>query len=733
MLFKNNIQKIKKKPLEFFLFTFFFTFSIFLYVMMNTSLVSMKESFKAYLKKQNVEDFSFTVNKDVNLKEISVNHHFLYEIERKKWIQKKDTLLEVYPYEKNKKINKPYLVTGNFPKKGQITVSDKFAKENNLKIGDTFKIDKKEYQISGYVYHPSLIYMMIAGKIYTNHKEISNIYMNTEDYENLNKFEDSIFIAKYKKEKDHDFFITYLSGEKNPFKELEKDLNFDDTLLRMMSIYYLSLNFELYHIFAKGMFLVFMFLCLFTYLLMFQKRIRNEKRELALLKTMGYSKLKITLSYLIYPILNLIVGLLLGISLGFIFHERFMILFLTGYQLPILVKFKGLNITKILILVGILLIMIMFYILFYLKKDILSLLKEKKHKISFVKRKIKKIFSKLSFLRKIQLSLFLERINISIFAFILSVIVSFFLLFVFIGKDAINQMISLSFKKIHYDYQIMYSKLQEKEREGDVALKEQGFYKKDTIILYGIKHNNQYIQSYDLKQNECIINKTFALKYHIKIKDIIKVTIHQKEYEFMIKTIEENYQDSMIYISFEYLNNILNLKNNYNIRYVQSSNKNKLYEEDVYYIISIDESKQSMKNVFSIFETLIGLLLISSSICLIFLLWFLSQSIVEDHKKNIILFKLLGYSNQQIKKIFFNQYYVIVCLSYLCAIIIIIPFFHYISNALLKENFVFVFHYNLYKFIVSFLLLFVGYLVSLSYAKKSLERYDISELLKREE
>ena len=733
MLYKNSIRKIKKNPFEFFLFTLFFTIGIFVFVMMNTSLISMKDSFKIYLKKQNIEDFSFTINKDINLKDLSKKNNFYYEIEKNKWIQKKDLFLEIYPYEKTKKINIPYLIKGKFPKKGEITISNKFAKENHIKIGDTFKINKKKYIISGYAYHPSTIYMMVAGKIYSSHKNISNIYMYKDDYESLNTYENITYVSKYKDKKKNDFFINYLAGTENPFKKMEKEVDLGETLIRMMKIYYISLNFELYHIFARGMFYIFIFLCLLTYLLMFQKKVKKEKRELALLKMMGYEKYQIILSYSIYPLCSFILGLIIGIILGYIFHYPFMNLFLKSYQLPILTHFKGLNVKALISIIFLLLFVLMFYIFCYLKKDVLSLLKEKTHKISFVKKIIKIIISKLSFLKRIQVSLILERIGISLFAFILSTVVSFLLLFVLIGKDAVNEMISSSFKSITYDYEIFYTNVQTKKRKGDLVLKYQGIYKKDTIILYGIKNKNKYIKSYILKNSECVINKTLALKNKIKVKDFFKIKIDNKEYTFKVKKIEDNYQDSLLYLSFNELNHILNFKDSYNIRYVQTKNKDKLYEDDVYYINSIEESKESMRNVFSIFETLITLLFISSSICLIFLFWFLSNTIVEDHKKNILLFKLFGYTDKEIEKIFLHQYHYIIILSYLLGIFLIIPFFKLISSSLLKENFVFDFNFSFYKFILGFILLFLGYNISMRFAKKTLEEYSISELLKREE
>ena len=76
MLFINSIRKIQRKPLEFFLFTLFFSFSIFIFIMMNTSLISMKIRFRLYIKNQNIEDFSFTINKDINLSEIAKKNNF---------------------------------------------------------------------------------------------------------------------------------------------------------------------------------------------------------------------------------------------------------------------------------------------------------------------------------------------------------------------------------------------------------------------------------------------------------------------------------------------------------------------------------------------------------------------------------------------------------------------------------------------------------------------------------
>ena len=206
LLLLNALKGLKKKKVQMFGIIFMVMLSTAVYTGMNSAIDRLEDKYYSYLDEQNVEDISIGVNVDLmndisvsdvdqllnnelkfitneekiiieqyklflknpsydvnmiysvmnifkkydviknfeakKLDELKGEYNFYYEREISKTVSDGKKLYKVIPYNENKKINRIYLVEGNYPiNKNEITILPSFAKKNKIKIGD---IRKKE-------------------------------------------------------------------------------------------------------------------------------------------------------------------------------------------------------------------------------------------------------------------------------------------------------------------------------------------------------------------------------------------------------------------------------------------------------------------------------------------------------------------------------------------------------------------------------------------------------------
>ncbi|MCI8445656.1 MAG: hypothetical protein HFG15_04370 [Bacilli bacterium] len=112
------------------------------------------------------------------LDSLAKKYDFTYELQPTKMVTEHNNTTNVMPYDQHKKLNLPYLVDGSFPKKaGEITVLPKFAKANQLEIGDSYRINGKQYKIVGFAYASDYIYPMLSVNQPIFDEKYNNIVM----------------------------------------------------------------------------------------------------------------------------------------------------------------------------------------------------------------------------------------------------------------------------------------------------------------------------------------------------------------------------------------------------------------------------------------------------------------------------------------------------------------------------------------------------------------------------
>ena len=192
-----------------------------------------------------------------------------------------------------------------------------------------------------------------------------------------------------------------------------------------------------------------------------RKRINGERKQIEVLKALGYSSFKIANSYLVYPIIISITGSIIGTIFGYFLYP-YLLNFYRGYFNIPFVK-EPLNIYYVIMVVIIPLIVLV--LLTYLSciqlinKKPLDLLTEGNHlKINGFGRLINKLLKPLPFKSRFKYSLAFRSIG-KLFAVAIAIFsVGLLITFSFIVTTMFNKAVEDTFQGSNFNYEVTYKK-----------------------------------------------------------------------------------------------------------------------------------------------------------------------------------------------------------------------------------------------------------------------------------
>ncbi len=103
---------------------------------------------------------------DKKVEQLGDLYDFEWEKRENVVIQNQDNIVRLFS--DNRKINQYKIVEGSLPKEREVMLDYHYAGANNLKVGDTFIVEKQKYQISAIVVLPDMISPIVdnTGKMY---------------------------------------------------------------------------------------------------------------------------------------------------------------------------------------------------------------------------------------------------------------------------------------------------------------------------------------------------------------------------------------------------------------------------------------------------------------------------------------------------------------------------------------------------------------------------------------
>lgn len=647
-------------------------------------------------------------------------YNFDFELDRSKSVKEEETYLKVLPYDETKNINKAYLVEGNLPKNDkEITMLPKYAKINNIKIGDYYKIGDTKYKVVGFTYAPDYIYPLVSySAIMFDEKKNNVIYVNKEDYKEINGIEEKTFSILYKDGVKRQFEISTEVSDDSETKVKDDDMTkilFDESGIVTMSIFTvtrlgriaaLQLEFATDRLFAEYFLYLLLGIAVFVIAIVTKKRIEDERLQIGVLKSLGYSPFSIAISYLVYPIIGSLIGGLLGYLIGSIVSAPLCSMFISYFVVPLGNYKMELKYLLTSLLVPTILLSILSYIiaLFMLRKKPLALLKEGSNlKINIFSKIVNKITSFLPFKYKFKYSLAFRSLPKLLVVAITSFFTGMLIVLTLIGMNLMNNIIDKSFEGMKYDY-MAYTNTIETEELDDSAdymisatlpIKEvldKNNNKKEIeedlkISLSGIDKDSKYIEILNdkneniinlLDDNNIIINRNMQNLYNIEIGDTLILGLDE-EFKNTITYKVSGISEEFMNLSGYALRESLCKKVGYNsacYSLIISNNKkysnlneldNKLVDK-IATVINFSDMKDNMSKAMQKYNASIYIVIAFASIMAFVIIAVIANIVVEENKKIISLMKVMGYKNKKISSIVLNIYTPIIIIAYLLSI-----------------------------------------------------------------
>ncbi len=658
-----------------------------------------------------------------------------------------------------------------------------FAKENNLKIGDTLKIKYDGYvfdeEIIGFINVPDHIYdVKDESQLYPDHKTFGFAYSSVNELEGYIKnqvmqemnitdskmFEQLLSNFNYKDYIKYNYIMVDIDDKsktnevKNNIEEKVKNavlINIEDTPSYAQYQGEIEEG-ETYIGVFSGLFL---FIALLSVVTTMTRVVKKQRVQIGTLKALGFKKSKIILHYISYSFWISLVASLLGLVAGrYFIGNVFIGMEMRFFQIP-----NGEPIIKSdSYLVAILVILCVSFVTYLatrkiLKENTAETLRNEIPKVTSKSLNITTIgiFKKMSFNTKWNIrDMFRNKARtitgiVGITACAMLIVCSLGML------NSMNYFIDLQFNRLfNFDYKlalksdISYNSLKElTDKYGNntseslyVEIKDKDGNKKSNNIF--VADSNNYIRFVDNKDNFIELNNNdgvyvtykLAETNGYKIGDEItwRISGDSTFYTSKIVGFNKDPQNQNITMTRKYLES-LNIEYKPDSIYTNIDLSNTKEISNVEVISNIEELKEGMSNMLETMKTMIVLIIVIATILGFVIIYNLGILSYSEKQYQFATLKVLGFKDKQIKKIFIKQNNIISVIS----IILGLPAGFYLTDWLFKtaieDSYDFGAHINVETYIIAAIGTFViSYVVSKILARK-IKKIDMVTSLKGNE
>ena len=720
-------------------------------------------------------------------------YDFEYELERSKALKEDDTYLKVLPYDENKNINKAYLIDGRFPTNDkEITMLPKYAEKHNIELNDTYKIGDIEYKVVGFTYAPDYIYPLVSYSAIMFDEETNNVvYINKEDFKNISGVEEKSYSIYYHGDVERKFDMEEMMKEKDEKTVKDNDVTkifyggsnamvsiFAGT--RLMRIASLQLEVASDRLFAEYFLYLLLGIAVFVIAIITKKRIEDEKLQIGVLKSLGYSPLSIAVSYLVYPIIGSLIGGTLGYTIGSLVNGPLASYFVSYFLIPL----SGFSIsTKYIVnclAIPTIMLSVLSYLiaLFMLRKKPLYLLREGSNlKINFFSRLANKITSILPFKYRFKYSLAFRSLPKLLVVAITSFFTGMLIVLTLIGMNLMQNLIDKSFDSMTYDYMIYTNSVETEEfdNEADHIVtaslpikivtdkdgkeiynkdKKNSKGKKETVVISitGIDKTSKYNNPKDEDGNELletltddglIINKNMSKLYGIKVGDTLELGLDE-DFKNTIKYKVTGVAEEFMNISgYALRNNICKTIGYENNCYTTMLSKDTKYsnldtmDQDsvskIATVLNFKDMKANLNKTMEMYNASIYIVILFASVMAFVIIAVIANIVVEENKKIISLMKVMGYKNKRISSIVLNIYTPIIIIAYLLSIPAMIKLLEKIVSVLAGDMEITIpIELDPTLAVIGLIGLLVAYYIAVALSRRVLNKIPLAVALKRE-
>ncbi len=681
---KKILREIKLNKMQFFNIFIMVFLGVFVFAGVHAYMDGMKISGDKYYESNNLQDIwlsgeNFTDEDLKNVKEISnvKNAERILNI-RTELENYKDVSLDTNFIETNE-ISKMYIVDGeefSKDKKG-VWLDSYLAKNLDLKVGDEITFKYKDYEmkekILGLITVPDHIYSVKdESTIFPTHKDFGFIYLS------VNEFPIQDYMIYNQIIVDIDDTDKIDETKRNIENNIKSAIAVTD---RNASSSYQSYNSEIEEgeTYSKVFTFLFLFIAILSVVTTMNRFVKKQRTQIGTLKALGFKNRKIIKHYVSYGFYVSLLASILGLILGkYVLGAFFLNMEAQYFEIPV---YNTILISSVYILA--LIVVVLITIVTYLscrgilKESAVDALRTEIPKVKNTKFDLttKGIFKKSSISTRWNLRDIGRNKSRSIMAVVGIIGCTMLLVCAFGMLDTMNSYLDWEFNKIsNFEYKLSLSnnytneqleKLTDKYGNSTsetlgIEIKNGDKKEANTLVVNDAKdylkytnHNREYM---DLKDDGIYITEKLSKKYNLNIGDTISWHIFGDNtwYTCKIVGLNRDPQNQNLNMTRKYYET-LGLTYRADSLYTNENLSETKSLDGVDIIQSKANLQEGIESMLDTMKTMITILIVVSAILGFVIIYNLGILSFTEKQYQFATLKVLGFKNQQIKKIFIKQ------------------------------------------------------------------------------
>lgn len=635
------------------------------------------------------------------------------------------------------RINLSFIEQGRKPESPtEIAVNKIYAEKNGLRIGEALSVSGTNYTITGFVLFPDYTLPMFDDSFNIDAGLKALLLFPSSAYEELNAPESFRLAGTLPdtEELDTSFdraalpFVTHIAATENTARSgaVYGELNEGKTMSLGLSVFIASI--------AVIIVSIMIFNLLYA-----------ERSQIGILKALGYSRSKIAAPYLLAISVFALVMLAIGYAFGWLAAEPLKSLYLDFYLLPSAAIGQSWSVFATAILVPLLFFSAVSGFIIYriLGERALALLTPPIHSsINRLSRAVSMLLSGRSGATKFK---YLQAIRStgSFLIFFIGILFSTLLIFFALMLDGTMERLTVGYlNKTEYEYEAYLNAATAPPplQNGEEKFLSYPFagLNDETVMLQGLAPDNRLYRLYaesgeditSALEDGVVISERLRATQGIKDGDSVAVEINNKESEFVVRGVVEEYTADKIYIDRQTLSLLLTdgqTPGLYNGVYSSDPPSSEAYQT----VISKKGFMEQSEALASYSSLMFNVLIAGAAIIAASILFVLTSFTVEKNYYAISLLKVLGYSRREVNSMILSSYFVYALISYLISI----PLALFVLRRLIV---VFALDYGIvlpmvfepFYILVVLAILLAIYFASTLLSRRKIERIPLQEVLK---
>lgn len=280
--------------------------AVFICALFGTYLFSLDENAALY-GECNPQDFQFRLKEGESAEALSVKYGFEFETSSYKVVYEGENTFRIVPNVRT--IDLPYYMQGNAPRDGELAMDANYAARHKISVGNTFGFGGKNYVISGIVALPDAVSPQVAdnGKAYQPDTQ-AILLLTMQDYSMLPNNERSVYSAVFTGNASS--AIKAEMKEDKAFSTLqfsEDNLSIGLALSSKKMLFTMIISLTGCILGAVAAITLYLAIC---------AQMQRQSASLGILKALGYSKWRLSVSYAKSGV-SVLLGAIAGYFLAF--------------------------------------------------------------------------------------------------------------------------------------------------------------------------------------------------------------------------------------------------------------------------------------------------------------------------------------------------------------------------------------------------------------------------------